>query len=91
MPRFTELTITTISELDREIDDIRDRGFAIDRGEFREKIRSYGGAISLPGGAVVAAIGVSVPETNLSEGDEERIGDLVRRAATNVTRRLARN
>ena len=91
LPRFTELTITTISELDREIDDIRDRGFAIDRGEFREKIRSYGGAISLPGGAVVAAIGVSVPETNLSEGDEERIGDLVRRAATNVTRRLARN
>ncbi len=89
--KHTDLTITSISDLDREVEEIRARGYAIDRGEFRNRIRSYGGAIALPGGEVIAALGVSVPEVNLSDGDEERIGDLVRFAAENVSRKIARS
>jgi len=87
--KFTNLTITSILVLDDEMAQAHARGFAIDKGEFREGIRSYGGAVCLPDGEVVAALGVSVPEINLKDGDEARICHLVRHAAQQVTARLA--
>lgn len=89
MQVFTDRTITTIDAMDAEVAATRARGFAIDTGEFRDRIRSYGAAICLPDGEAVAALGVSVPDVNLQDGDEERICSLVAGAAAAVSRRLS--
>lgn len=90
LTKYTDRTITSIKALDAEMEQSRRRGYAIDTGEFRERIRSYGGAILLPGGEAVAALGVSVPEINLRPGDEQRICDLVKQVAEEVTQNLSK-
>lgn len=90
LTRYTDRTVTSIRALDEEMALTRERGFAVDTGEFRDRIRSYGAPIFLPRGRVIGAIGISVPEVNLGEGDEARICGLVKSAAGEVTRRLER-
>ncbi len=89
--KYTERTITSLRELDAEMSRTRARGYAIDNGEFRDRIKSYGAAICLPDGRPVGAIGISVPETNMKPRDEERFGALVRDAALDVTLKLSDN
>ena len=85
----TDRTITSIEQLDAEMEATRARGYAIDTGEFRDRVRSYGAAIYLPDGEAVAALGVSVPDVNLKDGDEARICALVKQAAGSISKRLA--
>lgn len=89
LQKYTDRTITTIRGLDAEMAETRARGYAIDTGEFHEGIRSYGAAICLPDGRPIGAIGISVPEVNLRDGDEDRYCELVRSAAISMTRQLA--
>lgn len=91
LTKYTELTITSIDELDKEMALTRARGFAIDQGEFRDRILSFGAAILLPDGEPIAAFGISVPDVNLKDGDQERYCGLVKQAAKNVTSRLAQS
>jgi len=90
LDRYTDLSITSLEALDADVIATTDRGYAIDQGEFRERIKSVGSAIILPDGEVVGALGVSVPDVNLSAGDEDRIGAKVMHAARAVTENLAR-
>ncbi|QPM91509.1 IclR family transcriptional regulator [Pseudooceanicola algae] len=90
MDRHTDRTLTDLAALDAEIATIRARGYAIDTGEFRERVHGYGAAITLPDGFVTAAIGISLPDLNLPADAEARYGALVRHAAAEVTARLAR-
>ncbi|MEM9635372.1 MAG: IclR family transcriptional regulator [Pseudomonadota bacterium] len=87
---FTNRTLTTLSQLDEDIESTRMRGYAFDTGEFRDRILSFGAAIKLPDGEAVAAIGISVPNVNLPENGEERYGALSAHAAEAVSRKLAR-
>lgn len=87
---FTDLTLTDAESLDADMEATRRRGYAIDRGEFRPNIYSFGAAILLPGGEVVGALGVSAPNVNLQDSDVARFGTLVQHAAAAVTQSLAR-
>ena len=87
--KYTDRTITSLGRLDADVARTRARGVAVDRGEYRERIHSYGAAVRLPNGEAVAAIGVSVPDVNLPEGRGEQISALVRRAAGEITDTLA--
>ncbi len=86
--KHTDRTITSIRELDADMARTRERGFAVDKGEYRIGIRSYGSAICLPDGRPIGAIGLSVPEVKLQDGDEERYCSLVSDAAREITMRL---
>lgn len=88
LTRYTDRTITSLKRLDADVAETKARGYAVDTGEFRERIYSFGAAIRLPNGKPVAAIGVSVPDVNLTEGRDEEIGALVQRAADAVTEAL---
>lgn len=88
LTKYTDRTITSIKALDEEMAATQRRGYAIDTGEYRDRIRSFGAAIRLPDGEAIAALGVSVPEVNMEPGDEDRICDLVRLAGESVTQRL---
>ncbi len=87
---FTDRTITDISNLKEDMKATRLRGYAVDTGEFRPNIYSFGATIHLPDGEPAGALGVSVPDVNLSEGDVEKIGGLVQHAARMTTEQLAR-
>lgn len=85
---FTDRTITDIEALDADVSLTRKRGYAYDTGEFRERVLSFGAAITLPGGEAVAAIGISLPERHLTAETEPRLGGLVADAAQSISRRL---
>ncbi len=86
--KYTERTITSLKAMDEDVEKTQERGFALDRGEFRDRIYSFGAVASLPNGRPVAAIGVSVPDVNLTEGRDQEIGELVMGAAAGVTKAL---
>lgn len=91
LTRHTELTHTSITALDADMEKTRNRGYAFDTGEYRERILSFGAAITMADGAVVAALGISVPDVNLPADGEERFGELIAEAAEGVTRKLSRS
>ena len=86
--KHTDRTITSIKRLDADVAGTLERGYAIDTGEYRERIYSFGAVVRLPNGRPVAAIGVSVPDVNLTEGRDAEIGTLVLRAANGVSAAL---
>ncbi len=89
LTRHTERTLTTIEALDADVTETRARGYAFDTGEFRPRGLSLGAPIML-GDEAVAAIGVSLPDVNLPDAGEERLGALVQHAAVAVSRKLSR-
>ena len=90
LPRFTDRTLTTLAELDNDMAETRERGYAFDTGEYRDRIFSFGAAILLPDGEAVGALGISVPNVNLPDGGAERFGALTAHAADAISRKLAR-
>ena len=87
---FTNRTLTSLSDLDADIRATQARGYAFDTGEFRDRILSFGAAICLPDGEAVAAIGISLPNVNLPQDGEERLGSLSAHAADAISRKLFR-
>lgn len=89
LTQHTERTITDLAELDADIAETLRRGFAYDRGEFRERTLSFGAAITLPSGEPVGALGISLPDINLNDIGEEKLGGLVFHSAQSISRKLA--
>ena len=89
--KYTSRTITTFAALEADVETTRKNGYAYDTGEFREGVVGTGAAICLPSGDAIAAIGVSVLETDLPEHGREKLGRLVREAGERLTAKLARN
>lgn len=91
LKRYTEKTLTNITQLDKDIADTQARGYAIDRGEFRDRILSFGAPVVLPDSLAVAALGISLPDVNLQEGAGDRFGRLLQHAAESVSQKLTRS
>ena len=86
--KFTDKTITSIRRLDADMAATQARGYAIDTGEYRDRILSFGATVRLPNGDPVAAVGVSAPDVNLPDGRSEEICQLLVQAADALTRKL---
>ena len=91
LPAYTDKTLTNIDALDADVALTQKRGYAYDRGEFRDSILSFGAAILLPDGEPIAGVGISVPEFNLPKGGVKKFGQLVADAARRISLKLARN
>ncbi len=87
---YTEKTIVDAEALDKDMAATKLRGYGLDTGEFRSNTLSFGAAINLPNGETVGALGVSVPDVNLEDGDMDRIGAYVQHAARTVSENLGR-
>lgn len=90
LTRHTERTITSMKELDADVALTHARGFAFDTGEFRDRILSFGAAVTLPGGEPVGALGISLPDVNLPEDGVEKYGSLLVHASRSVAAKLAK-
>lgn len=65
LPQVTPQTITDVSELLSEIEQIRERGFAVVDGEQMRRIRAIGAPIKDQSGVVVGSISLSAPASRL--------------------------
>lgn len=65
LTRFTSRTVKSIAELERELDRVRQLGYAINRGEWRESICGIAAPILDASGDVVATVGLSGPTERL--------------------------
>ncbi|MEM9221210.1 MAG: IclR family transcriptional regulator [Pseudomonadota bacterium] len=91
LTRHTERTLTTLDALDADMATTLKRGYAVDSGEYRDRILSFGSAITLPNGEAIASLGVSLPDVNLVDGDDVEIGFMVRDCAASVSTKLMGN
>lgn len=91
LTHHTDKTLTDMTVLEADIAATQARGYAFDTGEFRDRILSFGAAITLPGGEPVGALGISLPDVNLPDGGIERFGGLISHAANSVSAKLGRS
>jgi len=61
LPRLTDNTITDKGELEKELDKVREQGFALDREENEKDVRCIAAPIRNYQGGVIAALSISSP------------------------------
>jgi IclR family acetate operon transcriptional repressor len=90
LPRYTETTIIDPDELRAELQRTRDRGYAVNTGEWRPDVSAVAAAVTGGAGDPVATISVSVPTSRMTAESQSALGALVRAAAAAVSAALAR-
>lgn len=88
LPSFTPRTIVDETDLQREYEKIRARGYSTDVEESAVEGCCFGAPIRTPGGEVPAALSVSVPKMRLDKKLQERIIIAIRRAAEEISAAL---
>lgn len=88
MEARTRNTITSILTLKRELERIRDRGYAIDDEEIEDGIRCISAPILNPENLAVAAISVSGPSSRITPGRFQLIGKTMLKAAQELSARI---
>jgi DNA-binding IclR family transcriptional regulator len=88
LERFTDNTIADPASLKDHIGEIRDSGYAYTVEELELGLNAIGAPIRSTEGTVVGAVSVSGPAFRLSPADLPDTGDLVKRAAAEISRCL---
>ncbi len=86
--RHTAATITSIAELKAELDRVRNVGYALNRGEWRETVGGLAVGIFDGLDRVVAALGISGPVERLTKGRFAALAPAVRDCAAQISRAL---
>lgn len=88
LKRLTVATIVSRPALERELIDIRRRGFAFDMEESAEHVRAVAAAIFDESATVVAAIALLGPSVRMTRPRLARLGKQVKTVADRVSREL---
>ncbi|MCA3574116.1 MAG: hypothetical protein IOC86_09380, partial [Aestuariivirga sp.] len=72
MQRFTRHTVSSAAMLRRQLATIREQGYSMTNGEWREGVLGFGRAILSPSERAIAAIGVAGPEERVRQGGVEK-------------------
>jgi IclR family transcriptional regulator, KDG regulon repressor len=88
MEARTRNTITNVLTLKRELERIRDRGYAIDDEEIEEGIRCIAAPILSANDRAVAAISVSGPSSRITPDRYQLIGKTMMNAAQELSTRM---
>ncbi len=78
----------TLRELQRELEQVRGRGYSIDDESVREGVYCIGAPVFDAAGQAVAGIGVCIQKAMLGGGAEQRHQDTVTRVAMQLSQRL---
>jgi IclR family acetate operon transcriptional repressor len=88
LPRYTDTTITDPDELRAELAAIRERGFAVNHGEWRSDVGSVAAAVIGGHEKPIASLSVNIPISRLTEESEAAFGAAVSEAASSLSARL---
>jgi DNA-binding IclR family transcriptional regulator len=87
-PELAQLRVSTELPLERELEATRERGYAIQYGEFEPEVSSVAAAIG-DGGRATYAICVAIPTTRVAEADIPRLGQAARDCADAIAQALS--
>lgn len=88
LPEVTAKTRTSRQELEAELAQVAERGYAISIGEVEPEVGAVGAIVPTTGRVTPCAITISVPRTRLKRGDIPRLGDAAVRAAQQIASAL---
>jgi DNA-binding IclR family transcriptional regulator len=88
LPRFTESTITDIDALQQELEQTRDRGYSIDRGEHEASVYCVGAPILDARGRVVGSCSISGSDPEIIGGRLQELSTHVMHTAQQISRRM---
>jgi DNA-binding IclR family transcriptional regulator len=89
LPRYTPTTITSLSTLEKELAVVRDRGYAVCRGEFESTAWGVSAPVLDLAERPVAVVSVWGPSERLTESRFETIGALTIASASEIAGRRA--
>lgn len=88
MRRHTELTVTTPEALAAALAEVREKGYALTRGEWRQGVVGVAAPIRSQSGTVVAGVGVAGPAERMGEDNVAIATRAVLQAATDISQAL---
>jgi len=91
LPRLTEKTITDKRELEKELDKIREQGFALDREENEKDVRCVAAPIRNYQGKVIAAISISSPIFRIDRIAQNNLKEALIETSEKISKRLGYN
>lgn len=86
--RFTSLTISDLRTMEDELKQVREKGYAQDRGETREDIQSMSAPIRDEAGDIIAAISIGATKTRFSIENFSSFADSLTDKALFISRQL---
>jgi DNA-binding IclR family transcriptional regulator len=86
--RYTPLTLTRRKDIERDLEETRARGYAINRGEFRAGICGIGVPVRDRTAGVVASIGIWGAEKNILGPRQQELAHLATTAARDISQSL---
>jgi IclR family acetate operon transcriptional repressor len=84
LPQHTDTTITDPGELLAELEEIRERGYSTNGGEWRSDVSAVAAAVVDGAGEPVASISINVPTSRMADESRSAYGALVCEAAAAV-------
>lgn len=88
LERFTVHTLTNLAQLRKELEHIREQGYAVDHEEAVEGLRCVAGPVFDHKGSVVAAFSVAGPATRMTASRIADLTRLVREASQQISYRM---
>ncbi|WP_028309675.1 IclR family transcriptional regulator [Desulfitibacter alkalitolerans] len=88
LPRLTDKTITDEAALYKHLEEIRQKGYAIDDEENEKGLRCVAAPIMDYSGRVIAAISIAGPTTRISTDSLEKMAELVVEAGLEISSKL---
>jgi DNA-binding IclR family transcriptional regulator len=86
--RYTPLTMTRRKDIERDLEESRERGYAINRGEFRVGVCGIAAPVRDRSGGVVASIGVWGSEKNILGPRRDELARATVSAARDISREM---
>ena len=86
--KFTKNTITKVTDLRKELDKVRMRGYAIDDEEYKPGVRCIAAPVYNADGIVIAAIGISGPGSRMTKKKLPALSKIVSEVGENLSSSL---
>jgi DNA-binding IclR family transcriptional regulator len=86
--RLTRNTVVNMGALEKQLQDIRKRGFSLSLGEVHEDVGGVASAILDSAGVAIAAIGVTSPISRLTPETINQLGNITAKTAQLISREL---
>ncbi|HEY2629785.1 MAG TPA: IclR family transcriptional regulator [Usitatibacter sp.] len=86
--RYTPLTMVKRKEIEKDLEETRERGYSINRGEFRVGVCGIAAPVRDRSGNVVASISVWGPEKNILGSRRDELASMTVAASRDISREM---